>query len=324
MLLETCDRIAPIISPDNTVVVLGEQHFKEATRLLAGRRIHLVAEPVGKNTAACIGLGTLYIGHLGYKGPIAFLPADHFIEDVPAFLNALEASAQLAEEGCIATIGIVPTRPDTGYGYIRRAQNPIHINEQLAFNAAEFIEKPDRLKAGEYLSKGNYYWNGGIFIARQDIIMQEIAEHLPALSSGLNKIEKAIETDAFDDILFEVYRDLPAISFDYGIMEKTRREVKVVECRCGWSDVGSWQSLYELRHKEHDRDGNLKEGDPIVVECRQSFISARGRKKIACLGLESCLVIDTPDALLVADIHRSQEIRKIVEKLDKLGEDSLL
>jgi mannose-1-phosphate guanylyltransferase len=324
MLSETCDRISAIIEPAKTVVVLGEEHLVEAARILSGRPVHLIAEPVGRNTAACIGLGALYMEHLGHKGPTAFLPADHYIGDSEAFLESLKAGFELAQEDCIVTLGIVPTRPDTGYGYIRRGDAPFKVSGQTCYRARQFVEKPDQATAQRYLREGVYYWNAGIFVARQDIIAQEIEEHMPALAQGLKKIKAAIETDGFEQVISEVYAGLPSISFDYGIMEKTRREINIVECDCGWSDVGSWQSLHELRRPHHDREGNLLEGDPIAIECKNSFISARGRRKTACLGLRDCLVVDTPDALLVADLGRSQDIKLIVERLKELGEVSVL
>lgn len=324
MLAETCDRISSVIEPENTVVVLGEEHLQEAARILSGRHVHLIAEPVGRNTAACIGLGALYMEHLGHRGPTAFLPADHYIGDTAAFLDSLKAGFELAREGCIVTLGIVPTRPDTGYGYIRRGEGPFKVSGKTCYRAGQFVEKPDQATADRYLREGVYYWNAGIFVARQDVIAQEIEEHMPALSQGLERIKSAIETEGFEQVISEVYDGLPSVSFDYGIMEKTRREINIVECDCGWSDVGSWESLHELRRHHHDKDGNLLEGDPIVIECRNSFISARGKRKAACLGLRDCLVVDTPDALLVADLRRSQDIKLIVEKLKEMGEVSVL
>jgi mannose-1-phosphate guanylyltransferase len=323
-LVQTVERLSSLVEEHRIVVVLGEEHLNEAASLLTGKDIHLLAEPVGRNTAACMGLGALYFEHLGLRGPVAFLPADHYIGDVQGFLRTLEAAASLAEDGSIVTLGIVPSRPETGYGYIKRKGGPINIKGESAYQVAQFVEKPDMATAERYVAEGIYYWNGGIFVARQDVILDEIAEHLPSLSQGLKEIGASIQTDSFEKTLTRVYQGLPAISFDYGIMEKTRRDVKVVESRFGWSDVGSWLSLYELRASEHDAEGNLKEGNPIVVDCRKSFISQRGKRKVACLGLEDCLVIDTPDALLVADIRRSQDIRDIVEQLKGTGEGNLL
>ncbi|OIP38382.1 MAG: nucleotidyl transferase [Desulfobacteraceae bacterium CG2_30_51_40] len=324
LLVQTVERLSPLVEEHSIVVVLGEEHLDEAAGLLIGKDIHLLAEPVGRNTAACIGLGALYLGHLGLTGPVAFLPADHYIGDVPGFLRTLEAAARLAEDGSIVTLGIVPSRPETGYGYIKREGGPTDINGESAFQVAEFVEKPDLAAAERYLAEGTYYWNGGIFVARQDVILSEIEEHLPLLSQGLKEIGASIQTDSFDETISRIYQGLPSISFDYGIMENTRRDVKVVESRFGWSDVGSWLSLYELRASEHDLEGNLKEGNPILVDCKKSFIAQRGKRKVACLGLEDCLVIDTADALLVADIRRSQDIKGIVELLKGAGEGNLL
>ena len=154
--------------------------------------------------------------------------------------------------------------------------------------------------------------------------MKEIEQNLPNLYRGLGRLEKGMGTDSFDKLLHEVYEGLESISFDYAVMERTKNPIFVVPCDCGWSDVGSWDSLYELREKEHDKARNLTEGECLLMDCKESFVSSRGGRMIACLGLKNLVVIDTPDALLVAELKRAQEVRKITEQLRKNRREDLL
>ena len=324
MVVETCNRLSPLVRDEEMLLVLGAEHLEEATDLFSDRDVHILAEPVGRNTAPCIGLGAIYARHLGYNGPVAFLPADHFIGNPAGFLEDLRAAGEIAEKGGIVTLGIVPNRPETGYGYIRRGQDPVDAGERMAYGVSEFVEKPDLEKARHYLISGEYYWNGGIFVARPETILKETEKQLPDLYKGLERLTGALGTDRFEAELKDVYGELRGISFDFGIMENTEEDVYVVPSECGWSDVGSWLSLYELRKSEQDTAQNLSDGETLLVECENSFVSGRGGRLVACLGFKDALIVDTPDALLVADLNRSQDIRKIVDRLKKTGKDRLL
>jgi mannose-1-phosphate guanylyltransferase len=324
MVVETCQRVEPLSRDDELILVIAQEHREEAGRLFAGRGVHILAEPVGRNTAPCIGLGALYTNQLGCGGPIAFLPADHFIADRTAFLGALDQAASLAESGTVVTLGIMPTRPETGYGYIKRGEEKIEVRGGHAYSVSAFVEKPDLEKARRYVAGGEYYWNAGIFVATAETILREIENHLPELHRGLERLKKAIRTPSFEKEMEAVYQGLESVSFDYGIMEKTTCTSLVVPCECGWSDVGSWESLHELKKAENDKEGNFSEGDSLLIDCEESYVSSRGGKFAACLGLKNCLVVDTPDALLVADLHRSQEIRRIIEELKRKKREELL
>jgi len=276
MVVETCDRLASVCRDEEMILVLGKEHLEQAERLFAGRRVHLVAEPVGRNTAPCIGLGALYARYLGCRGAVAFLPADHFIGDLPSFLKALSAGAALAETGGIVTLGIPPDRPETGYGYIRRDDARVDAGGLEAYRVSEFVEKPDLDTARGYLAGGRHYWNGGIFIATPGTILKEIERLLPRLYEGLMRLEGTLGTEGFETALTE-------------------------------------------RTGQHDPQGNLADGETLLVDCRRNFVSAGSGRLVACLGIRNCLVVDTPEALLVADLDRSQEIRKIVDCLKERG-----
>ncbi len=324
MVVDTCDRLKPLAGDEEMLLVLGHEHLKDAENLFKDRGVHMLAEPVGRNTAPCIGLGAIYARHLGYAGSVAFLPADHFIGDTSSFVKALEAAGELASSGGIVTLGIVPTRPETGYGYIRRDKGHRDVKGFSTYEVSEFVEKPDLEKALNYLESGEYYWNAGIFVATAETILNEIEAHLPGLFSGLLRLEKAFGTKGFETEFKAVYEEIKGVSFDYGIMEKTGKKVYVLPCECGWSDVGSWASLYDLRAFDHDGHKNLAEAETLLIDCEGSFVSGRGGRLVACLGLKNCLVVDTPDALLVADLDRSQDIREIVDRLRRTGNEELL
>jgi mannose-1-phosphate guanylyltransferase len=324
LVVETCDRLRPLVRDPETILVLGRDHLTEAKDLFEGRNIHMVAEPVGRNTAPCIGLGAVYARHLGWSKPVAFLPADHYIADAGQFLRDLQAAGELAEQGGIVILGIVPNRPETGYGYVKKAADQATAGDVTAFRVAQFAEKPDLETAQRYLASGEYYWNAGIFIARPDTILGEIKTHLPDLYQGLKRISSALGADAFEAELKAVYPGLAKVSFDYGVMEHTRAEVFVVPSACGWSDVGSWASLHELKGPEADARNNVSEGDTLLISCEESYVSGRSGRLVACLGLKNALVVDTPDALLVADMGRSQDIREVVEQLRKQGKGHLV
>ncbi|MBU1902775.1 MAG: NTP transferase domain-containing protein [Proteobacteria bacterium] len=324
MVVETCNRLSGLVSDEEIILVLGAEHLEEATDLFKGREIHMLAEPVGRNTAPCIGLGAIYAMHLGCNGAVAFLPADHFIANPSRFLKDLRMAGEIADAGGIVTLGIVPNRPETGYGYIRRGQGQIDVGGEPAYRVSKFVEKPDIEKARSYLTSGEYYWNGGIFVARPETILKEMAKQLPELYKGLQRLADVLGTERFGTELKDVYGALRGISFDYGIMENTREDVYVVPSECGWSDVGSWASLYELRTSERDRAQNLADGETLLIACENSFVSGNGGRLVACLGLKNILIVDTADAVLVADLNRSQDIREIVDRLKETGKDRLL
>jgi mannose-1-phosphate guanylyltransferase len=324
LIVETCDRVKPIARDEEMIIVLGDKHVEEANSLLRGRKVHIIAEPAGRNTAPCVGLGAIFAKHLGCEGPIAFMPADHFVADPPAFIESLLRAGKVAETGAIATLGIVPTRPETGYGYIQWKEERPDFWEQPAYRVCSFVEKPNVEKARQYLVRGDYFWNAGIFVATPQAILREIEENLPTLYQGLMRLEKVIGTPAFDSLFVELYESLDSISFDYGVMERTKNPVFVIPCDCGWSDVGSWVSLYELREADRDKKDNLTEGECLLIDSKKNFVSSRGGRLVACLGLENCLVVDTPEALLVADLNRAQEVRKITERLKKNRREDLL
>ncbi|MFC1534846.1 mannose-1-phosphate guanylyltransferase [Thermodesulfobacteriota bacterium] len=324
MIEETCDRLSPLVKDEDIIIVLGKDHLNEVIKKLKDRGINILAEPVGRNTAPAIGLGALYAKQNGCENALAFLPADHYIGDTTSFLSCLQRAGDVAESGGIVTLGIVPTRPETGYGYIHRSGSGPDSFQTPVYGVSAFVEKPDMETAREYLTSGEYYWNAGIFVATPDTILKEIEQYLPDLHKGLMQLTGSFENESFEQRLKSVYSELEPISFDYGIMEKTKSPVYVIPCQCGWSDVGSWESLYELKESDCDDQKNLSEGETLLIDCRNSYISGKSGRLVACLGIDNCIVVDTDDALLVADRGRSQEIRRIIEQLKLNKKEKLL
>ncbi len=318
------ERIRPLTSDSHIILVVGREHWEETERLFSDTSVHILVEPQGKNTAPCIGLAARYVEHLGSNDPLVILPADHYIAQPDIFRAAIEDAASLAvKKNAIVTLGIVPTRPETGYGYIEKEPAEPDSGIIGAHRVKRFVEKPGLRDAERHLLSGEFYWNAGIFVATAGLLLSEFSALMPHFHRGLEELTD-FQSDRFSSRLASLYECTDSISFDYAIMEKTSQPVYVVPCNCGWSDVGSWYSLYEARLPERDRSGNLVEGHALALDCKESFIVGRGERFVAALGLRKVLVVDTEDALLVADIEQSQEVKKIVTHLQSESSKKLL
>ena len=314
MLQETIARIESLIPHARTSVIVGRLHEEVTRRLLTGTEVRVIVEPVGRNTAACIGLAALHLKKEDPRAPLVVLPADHFIADRAAFIRTLEAAAEVAGEGAMVTLGITPTRPETGYGYIQVAGEAGSSQGQAYRSVERFVEKPDVETAFAYLQQGNFLWNSGIFLFTAETILAEIEKHLPELARGLAEIERVIDQPDYPAVVERVYAILPSISIDHGIIEKTSRPLYVFRSEFGWSDVGSWQALYELRRAEADAEGNLAVGQAWIEDARNNLVYSLSGRRIALLGVEGLAIVDTDHALLVADIARSQEVKRFAER----------
>jgi mannose-1-phosphate guanylyltransferase len=323
MIRMTYERLKPDVPDEKVLLLVGRGHLEETERLFKDTKVHILAEPVGRNTAPCMGLAAHYVGRrLQSNEPIAFLPADHYIPDAGDFRRTIGRGARIAGSGGIVVLGMVPAGPATGYGYIRRGEPLADVAD--AFRVRAFTEKPDPETARQYLAQGDYFWNAGMFIMTPEVLLEEISQHLPRLSGVLGRLGDGADGGGFDSLLDKYYADAENISFDYGVMEKTGQRVIVLPAAFTWSDVGSWKALYELKKDLADTEGNLIEGDGAALACEGTYIAGRGKRFVACLGMKNCLVVDTPDALLVADLDKSQDIRKVVEQLKKEKKEDLL
>ncbi|HYE72942.1 MAG TPA: mannose-1-phosphate guanylyltransferase [Blastocatellia bacterium] len=320
---ETLDRVRHFASDLNIYAVVGRLHAELTRAALGDTGAQALIEPVPRNTAAAIGLAAIHIKQHSADEPFAVLPSDHFVANPIDFAATVKAAGEAARTGAIVTIGITPTRPETGYGYIEVGAQAGTAENREYFNVNRFVEKPNQATALEYLSSGRYLWNSGIFIFTAATILSEIEKLMPKLYAGLQEIESSIGTDDYAATVERVFPQLESISIDYGIMEKTARPICVFKGDFGWSDVGSWDALYELRTEDRDKKGNLPLGDVRAIDAQNNLVYSNTDRVVTLLGVEGLMVIDTKDALLVARQDRAQEVKKFAEILKSEGRNDL-
>lgn len=311
LLQTTVSRVSAVSGMLPPIVVVGEEHRfitkSQVDELGIGNDYTILLEPVGRNTAPAISGAVQYIINTQGKNDqvILVLPADHLVRNLDAFERAVQESAQRAAEGAVVTFGIEPERPETAYGYIECGDGG---------KVKSFKEKPPFEVAEKYLAEGNYYWNSGMFAFTAETFVNEMKQHAPAI---LECMEEAVANGRRDDRFFRFELDVMERcsddSIDYALMEKTARAVVVV-ADLGWSDIGSWQALYEVLEK--DANGNVCQGDVLLEDTKNSLIRSENML-VAAVGLTDTMVIETSDALLVAPLSRSQDVNKIVARLKK-------
>ena len=322
-LLDATFARAKALADENVLVVATSGLAGVIREDLPGLRDEeLVLEPEGRDTAACIGLAAVHVARRDPDGVMVVMPADHLIRPPEAFLAAARTAAEVAgRERCLVTIGIVPRSPATGYGYIHRGERIEGDLDRGAYRVAEFREKPDEATAKRYVDSGEYYWNSGIFAWRADVILEEMAKHLPEHHERLTEIAGSIGTAGEEEVCARAYSQMEKISIDYGVMEKAER-VAVVEAGFDWDDVGSWTAFAE--HIERDANGNDIEGDFVGIDTRDCVVIAPGGKTVAAIGVAGLVIVETPDVLLVCPRDRDQDVKKIVAKLKEMGREELL
>lgn len=293
------------------IIVCNDEHrfmVAEQLRSVAIVPDAIILEPVGKNTAPAVAVAAL---HALKKDPAAVMlvmPADHVIGDVAAFSAAVNLGLAQAEQGSLVTFGIVPESPETGYGYIRRQQGA----DQGSYAIAEFVEKPSSEIAQQYVASGDYYWNSGMFLLGAKTYLDELQQHAPAmLQAATAAYEQSVNDLDFVRLNAEAFAACPSDSIDYAVMEKTAKGM-VVPLSCGWNDVGAWSSLWEVGEK--DRSGNVVRGDTILQDTENSYIHSSSRL-VTTIGIDSIVVVETADAILVADKSRVQDVKAIVNSL---------
>jgi mannose-1-phosphate guanylyltransferase len=320
---ETVDRIRPLVPPERTLIVTGRSHAAELIRQLPEiPSENILIEPVGRNTAPCIGLAALHIQKRVPDAVMLVLPSDHRIGNEAEFRRVLEAAGKTAAEGNpLVTIGIRPTGPETGYGYIEQGDQWGHDAASSPHSAGRIYrvrsirEKPPLEQAREFLRQGGFCWNSGMFVWKASTILTAIKRFLPELHAGLMQIREALGTKREEEIVGEVYSAQKAVSIDYGVMEKAE-DVLVIPGDFGWSDLGSWDALWEVSKK--DENGNAVRGEFIGIDAFDSLVHSPG-KLVALVGVRDLLVVETDDALLICRRGQSQDVRKVVEILEKKG-----
>jgi mannose-1-phosphate guanylyltransferase len=325
LLAATLARLPPLARPRETYVVCGPAHAAAARRMLPKLpEQNFIVEPCARNTAPCVGLAALHVARREPRGVMAMLPADHHIARPAAFRDALAAAAELAERGAIATIGIRPSRPETGYGYLKlgpRVAARKKKGRAAAHKVERFVEKPDVVTAARYLADGGYLWNSGIFAFRADVILEEIRRAMPVLGEQLDAIAASLGKPGYRKTLARIFPECPSISVDYGVMEKSTR-IAVVPADFGWSDVGSFAALSDVKPTDHL--GNVAEGDAVVLDSHGAIVLAKGGRPVAVVGIDDVVVVDAGDAVLVCRRDRAQDVRQAVEELSRRGRDEVL
>ncbi|HEY5993165.1 MAG TPA: mannose-1-phosphate guanylyltransferase/mannose-6-phosphate isomerase [Gallionellaceae bacterium] len=311
LLQTTINRLAPVIGAKDVLIITQEAHAKgEAYHALLPYKS--LYEPVGRNTAPAIALAAAYLTASGEDPIMVVLPADHIIKDEVLFRAHLNDAIKAAEGGRLLTFGIQPTRPDTGFGYIKA--NPGATPD--VYDVEQFTEKPDLATAERFLKAGNYYWNSGMFVWRASVILEEIQKYLPEVYRVTQDIlAESAANGGFQQAVEKCFAAMPSISIDYGVLEKSSR-VSLIPCDIGWNDVGSWQAVHEISGK--DKDGNAVQGNVIALDCKNSLIRAE-KRLVAAIGVEDVCVIETADAVLISKNDQTQRVREVVDTLQHRG-----
>ena len=313
---QTVERTRQLPQITAPIVVASEDHrFLAADQLLeAGiEGATIMLEPLARNTAPAIALGALHALQRDGEALLLVLPADHLIGDTTSFVAAVKQAMPLAEQGWLVTFGIRPDRPETGFGYIRRAE----AVDDHGYRVEQFVEKPDQATAESYLADGGYDWNSGMFLFKASRYLEELAVHAPGILAAVREAHAKASADLdFVRIDHDAFALVPDDSIDYAVMEKTRHAA-VIPVSCAWSDIGSWSALWLTGDK--DAQGNLREGDTLSIDTRNSLLRSHSRHLLATVGVDDLIVVTTPDATLVVHRDAAQDVKKIVEQLKAAG-----
>jgi mannose-1-phosphate guanylyltransferase/mannose-6-phosphate isomerase len=314
LLQKTLDRLLPLDDIPEVVTVTNREHFfatrDEYRGAGPGCEQFFVLEPCARNTAPAVAVGVLATAaRHGSDALVLVLPADHLVPDAEAFAACTRKAERLAGQGHLVTFGILPTYPETGFGYIERGDA---LEDDLGYRVARFTEKPSLTAAQEMIQSGRYYWNSGMFCFRAGVFLDELAHLAPDVHAGAVQCWEAIAAkDDHVHLSQEFFSKIPDISVDYAVMEKSHR-VAVVPATFAWSDVGSWKAVSELTPP--DRSGNRAQGEALFVNSRNCYVQSDSRM-VAAVGVDGLMIIDTPDALLVASQDHVQDVKKVAQQL---------
>lgn len=313
MIQLTAERLLPLIEYEDMYIVTNKNYVKLVKEQLPEiPDENILAEPFAKNTAPAIGLAAAIIQHKYDDAIMLVLPSDHLIKQNQMFVDTLKTSINVAKEDeNLVTIGITPTYPETGYGYINYGQSNYSEKYSNVYEVEKFVEKPDIEKAKEYIESGNYIWNSGMFVWKVSSIMNNFNKLLSDTYDGLMDIKNSIGKDNFQDVLYNNFIKFKSESIDYGILEKASN-IYTIPGTFGWDDVGSWLALERI--SKTNEYGNAVTGNVITIETKNSIINGTN-KLIAAVGVEDLIIVDTDDAILICSKESTQDVKKVIENL---------
>ncbi len=322
LLQQTVDRLRFVCQPRHMMVVCGAANADRIMRQLPELdEGQIVIEPSSIGTGPAIALAAALIERQDPTAIMGSFASDHAVGDLPAFVNAVQTALEAASKDYLITIGIQPTRPDIGYGYLARGDHLLMRTDfGDVFPVTEFVEKPDLATATEFVDSGQYLWNVSMCLWRVSVFMEELRSLLPDVAEAVSRIADAWGTRKQEKITREVWSQLPNISIEHGILERSGR-VAVVPAEMGWSDIADWHGLGALL--EHDESGNVMRGDVITSSSTNTVVWSDTKRIISLIGLDNVVIVDTPDALLVADRSQAQLVRTTVMRLKELNRTNL-
>ena len=314
MFQQAVDRCDPLFPPERIFIVTRAAHA--ATLIAQAPQIpasNFLIEPEGRGTAAAVGLAAIHLRQHDPYAVMAVVTADHYISDADAFRRAFSAAAETAREGFLVTLGIKPASPATGYGYIHQGESLGEVQGLAAYRVDRFVEKPDFETAEQMLASGEYSWNSGMFVWHVNSILEEFERQMPALYEQLEGLATYLDSSCYSDALQRIWPQVAKQTIDYGIMEGAR-DVAVLPVEIGWTDVGSWGSLFGLLPA--DAQGNSWVGPHLGIDTHNTLVFGSNRL-VATIGVDDLVIVDTDDALLVCTKEREQEVKEIVRRLSQ-------
>ncbi len=317
MIRQTYERVKDLTSDDKILVITNQELMRPISEHLPELPSqNIIAEPFGKNTAPCIGLAAAIIRkRASLDESMVVLPADHLIQETDKFQETIKTAVTHAQQSdSLVTIGIKPTYPETGYGYIQRGEPLVVIGDRTIYKVKTFAEKPNLETAKLFLKSGDFLWNSGMFIWKVSTIMREFAEHQPEMAEGFEQIYQVVDTEKMADTILDVYMRIKSISIDYAIME-VAKSVSIIEAEFTWSDLGSWEAAHAISPK--DEKGNaIMAQNQVVLDAKNNLIYTP-KKLVALIDVENLAVVETEDALLICRKDSSQRVKEVVEHLKR-------
>ncbi|MBQ7008501.1 MAG: mannose-1-phosphate guanylyltransferase [Ruminococcus sp.] len=321
MIQKTVNRLLPLVEKEDIFIVTNESYIKLVNKQLPDiPQENILAEPCARNTAPCIALAAAVINRKYDDAVMLVLPSDHLIGYEELYIGTLKKAIKAAKDGSnLVTIGITPTYPETGYGYINFSSKTSEA-EPDAYKVARFVEKPDLETAKDYLASGKYLWNSGMFVWKISSIKSNLKAFMPDIYEGAEKIGEAYGTDKFNDVLCREFTAFRSESVDFGIMEKADN-IYTIPGSFGWDDVGNWLAVERIN--ETDENSNYIEGNVISINSERSTICG-GKRLIASVGVEDLIIVDTDDAVLICSKNNTQDVKKVIAQLKEQGRNELV